>query len=368
MHAAIICAINSFHGVTMKPVLNNAARLIVFVLWPLFLFGCASTHISDRAAVDAIPRNVDAVQMPDQFYKLSDQYADHRKQQRWVGTSAGRIAYSDHGEGDVLVLLHGVPTSSWMYRKMIAGLQSDMRVISIDFLGYGSSDKPKNVDGVYSPQAQASYVQAVLEKAGVQQYSLLFHDMGGLPAWELLRASIDASAAGVSPAIKNFIALNTIIAREGFKSPDMEKGMMVRQMMRMYSNKLTSSAMLTKTFDEMGLRNNMTLSESECRGYVLPMQEGSDRALYSFFTGFDDELFAGLEENVRSLQGYNGGALIIWGDQDEVLTSAQIPLLRRHLDIPDRHVVILPQQAHFLAEEIPQKLVQMTTSFLAGDL
>jgi len=335
---------------------------IICMLLTLLLVGCTSSMNNDRDAVNAIPRNADAVQMPDQVYKLTDQYAEHRRQQRWVNIPAGRIAYTDHGDGDVLVLLHGVPTSSWMYRKMIAGLQSGMRVISIDFLGYGSSDKPENVGGIYSPEAQAGYVRAVLRKAGVQQYSLLFHDMGGLAAWELLRASSDKTE------IKNIIALNTIIAREGFNSPDMKKGMMSRQMMRLYSSKMTSSAILTKTFDEMGLRNNMTLSEAECRGYVLPMQEGSDEALYSFFTGFDNASFTRLEENIRSLNAYQGRALIIWGDQDEVLTSEQIPQLRQHLKVADQNVIILPDQAHFLAEEISEKLVQMTTSFLAGDL
>ncbi|MEO9968436.1 MAG: alpha/beta fold hydrolase, partial [Hyphomonadaceae bacterium] len=88
-------------------------------------------------------------------------YAAHRGQQQLLAVDGGSVAYTDHGTGVPIVLLHGVPTSSWMYREIIPQLQENFRVITIDFLGYGSSDKPEGEEEVYSPRAQAGRVQTV---------------------------------------------------------------------------------------------------------------------------------------------------------------------------------------------------------------
>jgi len=76
-------------------------------------------------------------------YQMPRVYEDHRSQQKAVTIDGHQIAYTDHGKGPTLLLLHGVPTSSWLYRKMIPNLQDHFRVVSVDLLGYGSSSKPK---------------------------------------------------------------------------------------------------------------------------------------------------------------------------------------------------------------------------------
>ena len=106
-------------------------------------------------------------------------YQDHRDQQQFFTTQDGRIAYTDNGKGPAIVLLHGVPASSWMYRKMmIPDLQKSLRVVTVDMLGYGSSDKPKGDGAPCAAARQAERVDALMTHPGIDQYSVLMHDMG----------------------------------------------------------------------------------------------------------------------------------------------------------------------------------------------
>lgn len=284
-------------------------------------------------------------------------YQDHRDQQQSFKTSSGQIAYTDHGEGPVLVLLHGVPTSSWMYRKLIPELQKEMRVISVDHLGFGSSDKP-DIETGYAPRDHAGRVDELLTALNISEYSLLMHDMGGLIAWEMLRKD--------QAAVKNLVVLNTIVNDEGFEQPDMKPGAFTRTLMDAYSSPLTSVAVLTKTFNDLGLTDEHKLSEEECYGYVAPMREGADPALYQFFTSINDDLFVQLNDNRKRFSGYEGKTLVMWGAKDETLTVGQIPILQEMLNVPDENIHIYNDNAHFLAEEIPSDIVAKTTALIVG--
>ena len=289
-------------------------------------------------------------------YSAPTAYQDHRDQQQTFSSSSGDIAFTDHGTGPVLVLLHGVPTSSWMYRKVIPQLQDSMRVISIDHLGFGSSAKPDQDTG-YAALDHAARTRELLASLDIREYSLMMHDMGGLVAWEMLRADSDA--------ISHLVVLNTIVNDEGFKEPELKPGAFTRTLMDGFTSPLTSVAVITKTFADLGLKGARKLSEIECFGYVLPMREGADPALYQFFTGINDDLFARLEENRTLFKTYQGETLVMWGAQDETLTVEQLPILQDMLNIPDANIHVYENNAHFLAEEIPTEIVTQINAFFA---
>lgn len=291
-------------------------------------------------------------------YEAPDTYADHRAQQQLFPTSSGQIAFTDHGTGPALVLLHGVPTSSWLYRKVIPSLQDHFRTISIDLLGYGSSAKPKAADANYSPAQQAARVQALLASLGISRYTLMMHDMGGLVAWELLRAN--------PQGVANLIVQNTIIRDEGFKNPNIKPGVMARQMTKAYSSQLTSAAIMTMSFRNLGLTGDVSLSEAECEGYVLPMREGSSDALYAFFTGLNDDLYQRLESNAQRFAQFRGDTLVLWGGQDKVLTTQQLPFLTDNLRVAPENLKVYPDNDHFLVEEIPTEVVAQVVRFMTS--
>jgi len=325
-------------------------KIVLLCVCILFMSACTSNTLKTTLDKDTMVSN---------RYELSDNYANHRLQQTLVPTSGGKLSVIDVGQGPVLVLIHGVPTSSWLFRKMIPDLQEDFRVIAIDLLGFGGSDKPEATLENYLPIAQANYVHQVLEALDVENYNLLFHDMGGLVAWEMLRKDIS-----MSNNVRSLTILNTIISKKGFEYPKVKKGVLAKTMSEAYSSKLSSAAVLKLTFKNMGLSSNKQLSEKECFGYVAPMREGADSALYEFFTGFDDARFSRLESNIAALADFNGRSQILWGGQDKVLTVDQFPQLTKSLAVNVEDIKVYHNNSHFLPEEIPDELNRKIRGFI----
>lgn len=82
-----------------------------------------------------------------------------------------------------LLVLHGFPTSSYDYTAVLEGLRAGRRVLLLDFLGYGLSDKP---DQAYTMALQADMAAAFVADLGVERVALLTHDMGDTVGGELL--------------------------------------------------------------------------------------------------------------------------------------------------------------------------------------
>lgn len=88
------------------------------------------------------------------------------------------------GSGETLLLIHGFPTASWDWHRIVEPLQAQFRVICFDLLGFGLSDKPS--DFHYCIAAQADLAEAVLAHFGVSEACVLAHDYGDTVAQELL--------------------------------------------------------------------------------------------------------------------------------------------------------------------------------------
>src|SRR5580704_16858107 len=79
------------------------------------------------------------------------------------------------GSGVPVVLLHGYPSSSYDWRRLLERLRG-RRVLCFDFLGFGLSDKPR--DHEYSLLAQADLTEAILRRFAIDRVLLVTHDMG----------------------------------------------------------------------------------------------------------------------------------------------------------------------------------------------
>ena len=91
------------------------------------------------------------------------------------------IAFVDVGEGDPIVLLHGNPTSSYLWRNVIPHLEGMGRVIAPDLIGQGDSDKLPASDGPdrYSFQVAYDYLAGLLDELDANQnVTLVIHDWG----------------------------------------------------------------------------------------------------------------------------------------------------------------------------------------------
>jgi haloalkane dehalogenase len=88
-----------------------------------------------------------------------------------------QVAYTDIGEGPPIVLMHGIPTWSYLYHDVIGRLSRHCRVICPDFLGHGHSDRRDCFDR--SLVAQRAMIVALLDALGLGAATLVGHDTGG---------------------------------------------------------------------------------------------------------------------------------------------------------------------------------------------
>ncbi len=89
----------------------------------------------------------------------------------------GEMAFIRTGAGPPVVLVHGIPSSSYLWRDVIGPLGARFTVIAPDLLGYGDSDK--RLDADFSVEAQARHLVALMESLNVPRVSLVGHDIGG---------------------------------------------------------------------------------------------------------------------------------------------------------------------------------------------
>ncbi len=96
---------------------------------------------------------------------------------KFFDTGAGRMHYIDEGKGEPIVMIHGNPTWSFLYRYLVKGLFKKYRCIAVDHLGFGFSDKPR--DWSYLPEDHARNLQNLIESLGLKDITLVVQDWGG---------------------------------------------------------------------------------------------------------------------------------------------------------------------------------------------
>jgi len=97
-------------------------------------------------------------------------------ERRRLGVLDSHIAYVDHGAGDPIVLLHGNPTSSYLWRNVIPHLEARGRCLAPDLVGMGRSGRTP--DGRYRLADHVRYLDAWLEALDVRRVTLVVHDWG----------------------------------------------------------------------------------------------------------------------------------------------------------------------------------------------
>ena len=96
---------------------------------------------------------------------------------RWLDVEAGRLHYVDEGQGAPVLMVHGTPTWSFMYRHLVKALRARYRCVAPDHLGFGLSDRPRGWS--YRPEDQARNLTRFIETLGLKDLTLVVHDYGG---------------------------------------------------------------------------------------------------------------------------------------------------------------------------------------------
>jgi pimeloyl-ACP methyl ester carboxylesterase len=122
---------------------------------------------------------------------------------RYATVDGQRLFYREAGPTDAptLVLLHGFPTSSFMFRGLIPQLADSYHVIAPDHLGFGFSDAPAAADFDYTFDALADLTEGLLGQLGVDRYAIYVQDYGAPIGWRL--------------ALRHPLAITAIVTQSG---------------------------------------------------------------------------------------------------------------------------------------------------------
>ena len=280
-------------------------------------------------------------------------YTSFKTQLKYYNHQHGRLAYFDGGRGKCILLLHGVPTSSWLYRKIIPSLLEDgYRVVAPDMLGYGASDKPKGYE-VYSSENMGKRILALMQYLKIDRWSHVFHDGGGLWTWAMLEQD--------RTKVDKLMMLNTIVYQEGFCPPiKFEQGIIARLYSRLYSSKMGQNFVLNPTFKN-GVENKGVINVSMLEGYKLPLLNHGHHPMYYFFT----QTCRKIEDYSLLHRSLDVPLCVIWGESDDVLVWNKIDnTVRNNFNLSEKDIHLITGK-HFIQEEQPEKITQILLEFVS---
>ena len=108
---------------------------------------------------------------------------------RYVEVLGSDMHYVDTGgDGSVVVMIHGQPTWSYLWRDIIPHLENDHRVIALDLIGFGQSDQP---DIEYLATQHAEYLQGFMDALDLQDITLVIHDWGSVLGFDFAARNPD---------------------------------------------------------------------------------------------------------------------------------------------------------------------------------
>jgi haloalkane dehalogenase len=272
----------------------------------------------------------------------------HRSAGRFFDAAGVRSFVRDEGEGEPVVCLHGVPSSCFLYRKVIAELASRrLRGFSFDLPGLGLADRPRDYD--YSWTGLGRFCVAAVDAHGLDQFHLVVHDIGGPVGFEL--------AAAMPQRVRSLTVLNTIIAVDTFKRPWSMEPFARRGLGEVYLATLTKPA-FRRLWYLQGISDRGAMSKEEIYAYVdLLKREDGGRAFLKIMRGFErtPEKRLLYESTVRDVPY---PVQVVWGAEDPALKLAvhgeqarQAAGLEEILTVPAKHF-LQEEQAPAIAERV----------------
>ncbi len=264
------------------------------------------------------------------------------------------VSISNGEEVPVLLLVHGNPTWTFFWRNIICAFRDKYRIIAVDHIGCGLSEKPKEGDYEFSLDQRISDLTALIKKLNLQNITLIAHDWGG---------AVGMGAAVRSPKrFAKFVLMNTA----AYLSDDCP--FRIRLCKTSWLGKPLIQGLNAFVLGASRMATAKGLARDVRAGMIAPYDSWQNRtAVYQFVRDVP------LTEKHRSYKTLkeiqNGLALfrecpvsLIWGMQDWCFNPS---FLKKFIQIfPEAEVNRIEQAGHYLVEDSPDEVIAHISAFL----
>ena len=267
-------------------------------------------------------------------------------QNNFFTTSAGhRIAYRSHGDGPTVLMLHGFPTWSYDYAALATDLERDHNVVTLDFLGYGASDKPNPYD--YSVPEAADAVEQLCGLLSVTTVDLVIHDYGSIVGQELL----DRRVRGALPfEVRTVSVFNCGLVYSAYRPTRLQKLLAMPLVGPFVASRVTADR-LRAGLD--AVRGTAKLSDHEFAELWRGISREDGHKLAHRLIGYNAERAKHHTRWEAALAAYDGPLHLVWGMDDPV--SGRHVLTPARSAYPRAQVTELDRVGHFPMSEAPAR-------------
>jgi pimeloyl-ACP methyl ester carboxylesterase len=275
----------------------------------------------------------------------------HAEYSWFAEIDGARVHHQDAGpeDGPVVLLIHGFCASTLVWSEVFLPLASEgFRVVAVDLLGHGFSDKPK--DGEYTIEAQARMVLGLMDRLGIERATLAGSSYGGAIAASL--------ALDYPERVEKLVLVGSVINNEAKKQPLLRLasapvvGNIISPLL--LDSRWIVRRRLKKIFSE-GARQLFDEKRMEARH--LPLKAASTQhAILQSLRRWKAER---IEQDAHLIKQ---PTLLIWGEQD-----VDTPLrLGEHLhdSMPDARLIVFRRCGHLPQEEYPQEFTELVSGFI----
>jgi len=257
-----------------------------------------------------------------------------------------KIAFLEQGVGSPVFLIHGIPTNSLMWRKIIPLLAKRHRVIAPDLLNYGKSEKPSNAD--VSINAQSRMIVQLMDALGVHRADVVAHDIGG---------GIAQLIAVKNPERIRKLVLIDSVCFDSWPIPEFEPLQLPGADAGMSLNEFVS---MMRGFMPNGVYNKGIMSNDVIDRYIEPWStEDGKRDFFRNLKRLNNEYTQAITGELNKLPHQT---LILWGDKDPFQKPEYAPKLAK--EIPNAELVWIKDVGHWLIDEKPDEIGEHIDLFL----
>jgi haloalkane dehalogenase len=279
-------------------------------------------------------------------------------QSHFLDRNGLRYHYVDQGKGNPVVMVHGNPTWSFFFRRMITALASGHRTIAPDHMGCGLSDKPGDGEYDFRLQSRLDDFSALMDHLDLDRVTLMVHDWGGMIAM--------AWAVANPHRMARLIITNTA----GFFPPGRKRIPLRLWMIRNLGALATPAVLYGNLFARGALHmaSRKRMAAEVKQGLIAPYNCPKNRLATLRFVqdiplALNDPGFHIVERVDRRLATMaHIPMLILWGRHDFVFDVDYYNEWCRRFPKAEKH--LFDDAGHYLLEDVPERIIGMVKDFL----